>query len=125
MDFRLFPSRLRAGVRRRVPRTLAVALLGFQALLWGGGSIIEAQAAAESLTRYSHVEDQSTTACPPIHSHLDCLICRTLNTGATGSGSVTMIAIGSPSAEKSRLDEVIPRDHGLHGTLGSRGPPTA
>lgn len=125
MGFRLFPSRLRAGVQRRVPRTLAVALFGFQAFLWGGGSIVEAQAAAESLTRYSHVEDQSTTACPPIHSHLDCLICRTLNGGSTSTAAMAIVASESPGAAKFRVNDVMPRDRGLHGTLGSRGPPSA
>src|SRR6187401_2437270 len=66
MPFRLFPGHSSRGVvRRRVPRSLVAVLLGLQGLLWGGGSIIEARAAAESLSRHSHVEDQGTSTCPP------------------------------------------------------------
>jgi hypothetical protein len=48
MLFRLFPSQ-RKRASGRLPRALVVALLGLQFLIWGGGSIIEARAAAESL----------------------------------------------------------------------------
>ena len=114
------PSPLKA--RRRVPRALAILLLGFQALLWGGGSIVEAHAAAESLTRYSHVEDEGTR-CPPIHSHLDCLICRTFASGAIAARSRDVLppVIGVswvPSADVAGT-----RDDGCFGPLGSRAPP--
>ena len=112
-----------SGPRRRFPRALVVVLLGLQALLWGGGSIAEAKAAAESLSRYSHVEDQGTTTCPPFHSHLDCLICRTLNGGAAGGSAPAMAvlayrAVGIPVSETE-----VPGECGRPGTLGSRGPP--
>ena len=90
MSFRHFLSGPAGRARSRFPRSLVVVLLALQALVWGGGSIIEARAAAESFGRYSHVEDESTTACPPIHSHLDCLICRTLNGGAAGGSALAM-----------------------------------
>ena len=112
-----------SGPRRRFPRALVVVLLGLQALLWGGGSIAEAKAAAESLTRYSHVEDQGTTMCPPFHSHLDCLICRTLNGGATGGSAPTMAALAYRHAGIPVSDAEVSRECGLPGTLGSRGPP--
>lgn len=124
MSFRHFPSGLSGRARSRVPRSLVVVVLVLQALLWGGGSIIEARAAAESLSRYSHVEDQGAL-CPPLHSHLDCLICRTLNGGAAGASAsaVSVLAfarIGIPVA-----DHEFTGDRGRPGTLGSRAPPAA
>lgn len=107
----------------RVTRVLATILLGFQALLWGGGSIVEAKAAAESLTRYTHVEDQGTTACPPIHSHLDCLICRTLSGGGSGGSAPSFIPMAVGVAETPASQVVTPVDRAFCGTLGSRGPP--
>lgn len=123
MSIRHFPSSEQARSRTRIPRTLVVVLLALQALVWGGGSIIEAKAAAESLTRYSHVEDQGTTACPPIHSHLDCLICRTLNGGTSGGSAPALLASAYLRAASPVSDAVVPARCGLPGTLGSRGPP--
>ena len=118
MSFRLVLGQPAPGVqRRRIPRALVV-LLGFQAFLWGGGSIIEAKAAAESLSRHSHVEDQSTTACPPIHSHLDCLICRTMSgTGGTGSAPA-LIPTASQVAERPASDVVVLRETRIVGPTG-------
>lgn len=107
-----------------MPRVLAVVLLAFQAFFWGGGTIVEAQAAAESLTRQEHVEDQGRNACPPIHSHFNCLICRTLSGASTGATPVTLMVVdGTPGVESWRRDGLTLFDRGLHGTLGSRGPP--
>lgn len=104
-------------------RVLATILLGFQALLWGGGSIIEARSAAESLTRSSHVEDQGRTACPPIHSHLDCLICRTM-TGAGGPAAATaLVPVETHVTERPAPDVVGHANRGSTGPLGSRAPP--
>lgn len=118
MSFRHFPS-----VGRRFPRALAIALLGFQALLWGGGSIIEARAAAESLARISHVEDLGTSTCPPFHSHLECLICRTLSGGAGGASAPALVptALGAIDHPVTVVRQVT--DGGLCGTVGSRAPP--
>jgi hypothetical protein len=100
-------------------------LLGLQALLWGGGSTVEARAAAESLTRVAHVEDESTTACPPLHSHLDCLICRTLSGGATsGTAHALVPASGGPGARPVSSDSCA-TDTGRYVPLGSRAPPSA
>lgn len=119
MSFRHFPSL--AG--RRFPRALAIALLGFQALLWGGGSIIEARAAAESLARVSHIEDQGTSTCPPFHSHLECQICRTLSGGAGGvSAPAIMPAPGAIEQPVTVVRQVT--DRGRGGTVGSRAPPS-
>ena len=118
MPIRRFPSWL--STRARV---LATVLLGFQALLWGGGSIVEARAAAESLTRYVHVEDQGTTTCPPIHSHLDCLICRTMSSGGTGGSAPSFVPMAAAVAETPVSQVAAPVDRGFRGTLGSRGPP--
>ena len=119
MPLRRFPS----WSCTRVTRVLATTLLGFQALLWGGGSIVEARAAAESLARYTHVEDQGTTACPPIHSHLDCLICRTMSGGGTGGSAPSFVPTTADAAEAPVSQVVAPVDRRLCGTLGSRGPP--
>ena len=105
-------------------RVLATILLGFQALLWGGGAIIAARAAAESLTRHSHIEDQGTTACPPIHSHLDCLVCRTMNGAGCAGSAPTLIPVASHDAEYTAPDAVTPASRGLSGPLGSRAPPS-
>ena len=123
MFFRLFPSQ-RVRASGRLPRALVVALLGLQFLIWGGGSIVEARAAAESLSRYSHVEDQATK-CPPIHSHLDCVICRTLNGGARGGSTPTLVAFASSNAKRpvSLIDA--PAARSLFSPLGSRAPPLA
>jgi hypothetical protein len=123
MSFRHFPSSAQARSRTRIPRALVVVLLALQGLVWGGGSIIEAKAAAESLTRYSHVEDQGTTACPPIHSHLDCLICRTLTGGTQGGSSPAIVASAYLRSASPGSDAVVPAACGLPGMLGSRGPP--
>ena len=123
MSFRHFPSGLPGRARSRFPRSLVVVLLALQALVWGGGSIIEARAAAESFSRYSHVEDQSTTACPPIHSHLDCLICRTLNGGAAGGSAPAIAALASANVGMPGSGTQVAGERGRPGTLGSRAPP--
>jgi hypothetical protein len=102
----------------------ATILLGFQALLWGGGSIIEARSAAESLSRSSHVEHQGRTACPPIHSHLDCLICRTMS-GTGGPASATaLVPVTTHVFERPASNVVGRTTSGSSGPLGSRAPPS-
>jgi hypothetical protein len=122
MSYRHFPSGPTGRARSRVPRSLVVVLLVLQALVWGGGSILEARAAAESFSRYSHVEDQSAK-CPPIHSHLDCLICRTLNGGAVGGSSPAIEALAYLHDGTRVSDSEVPVECGRPGTIGSRGPP--
>lgn len=117
---RLFPTPL-----ARMPRLCAAVLLGLQVLLWGGGAIIEGKAAAESLGQRAHVEEQGSTNCPPIHSHLDCQICRTLTGGATCASAPAMLVIGeSASDQPSSRAETRP-DRWHTGNLGSRAPPDA
>jgi hypothetical protein len=125
MHFRLFPRMTTTRGRRGLPRTLVVVLLALQALLWGGGSILEARAAAESLTRYSHVEDQDAQACPPIHSHLDCLICRTFASGAITAKSRDLLT--ELRRDGSIVSSPVVRITGNRGTgpLGSRAPPAS
>ena len=123
MSFRHFPSGPAGRARSRVPRALAAVLLGLQTLLWGGGSIVEARAAAESLSRYSHVEDQNTTACPPIHSHLDCLICRTFAAGAITARARELLPPATRVFSMPAVATVGSRGDGCAGPLGSRAPP--
>ena len=125
MSFRQFPSRGPASARSRVPRALAILLLGFQALLWGGGSIVEGRAAAESLAIYTHFEDEGNTTCPPIHSHLDCLICRTFASGALASRPRDLLPLASGIAGPVDGAFTGRRSAGSHGPLGSRAPPRA
>ena len=113
-----------ASHAKRFSRVLATVLLGLQALLWGGGPITEARVAAESLSRYSHVEDLGNTACPPLHSHLDCLICRTFSSGATSGSAPSFIAINAGVVERPSLLDAAPAEQGRCGSLGSRAPPS-
>lgn len=116
-----FQSRGRHGV----PRLLAAVLLGLQALLWGAGSTVEARAAAESLTRVAHVEDESSTTCPPIHSHLDCLICRTLSGGATGGTAPELLPASRGAGDRPAAVDSCTTDAGRFFPVGSRAPPAA
>lgn len=122
MPIRLFPRRHSIATGRRLPRLLATMLLGFQALLWGGGSILEARTAAESLTRYSHVEDQGSKACPPLHSHMDCLICRTFGGGAASGTAPSLVAIAYRESQPRVQGSVLPVERRWPGVL-TRGPP--
>jgi hypothetical protein len=106
------------------PRVLASILFALQALLWGGGSILEARTAAESLTRYSHVEDTGNPGCPPLHSHLDCLICRAFSGGALGAQTPSLDVVACDIT----INEVVVDQLGsvsLLGPLGPRAPPRA
>ena len=109
----------------RWSRVFATVLFALQALVWGGGSIIEARAAAESLTRYAHVEDTSTSTCPPIHSHLDCLICRTLSGGALGGSAPSVRLVTAGSSLRPQGTIVAGAASARRGPLGSRAPPSA
>lgn len=125
MSFRHFPSTRTTRVRRGRPRTLVVVLLALQALLWGGGSILEARAAAESLTRYTHVEDSDTRACPPIHSHLDCVICRTFASGALPAKPRDLLTGISHHDGLAPAALVRIAGEARSGQLGSRAPPAS
>ena len=102
-----------------------MVLLGLQALLWGGGSIVEAKAAAESLSRLTHVEEQGSRACPPLHSHVDCLICRTWHGGASSGQASTAVAAFSVGDDDPSAELVPVANRVFTGTLGSRAPPCA
>lgn len=111
--------------RRGWPRTLVVVLLALQALLWGGGSMLEARSAAESLTRYTHVEDQDAQACPPIHSHLDCVICRTFASGALTARPRDLFPATSHDDVVAASTVVRLAGEDGRGSLGSRAPPAS
>jgi hypothetical protein len=119
------PQQDRSSRSARVSRVLASVLFGLQVLLWGGGSILEARAAAESLTRRAHVEDTGTTKCPPIHSDVDCLVCRTLSGGAVGASppSINLLHTVADRCPDSSAAIGAGRKH--HGSVGSRAPPSA
>lgn len=96
-----------------------------QGLLWGGGSILEARSAAESLTRLAHIEDSGASTCPPIHSHLDCVVCRTISHGATGGTAPTLFVVrgGGVARPIGALER--PPTYLVHGANGPRAPPCA
>ena len=124
MRFRHFPSLTLSGARGRVPRGMAAVLLGLQFLLWGGGSTLEAKAAAESLARYAHVEEEGAK-CPPVHSHLDCLICRTFASGALAVKPRDLLptAIHHDGLAVAAIVRITGEDS--RGPLGSRAPPAS
>jgi hypothetical protein len=124
MDFRQLLT-VPTSPAKRFSRVLATVLLGLQALLWGGGPIVEAGSAAESLARYSHVEDPGSKTCLPLHSHLDCLVCRTFSGGAIGGNAPSFIAIDTGVAERPSPFHAAPARQGRFGSLGSRAPPSA
>ena len=124
MLLRHFPSPTSLRARGRVPRWLAAVAFGLQFLLWGGGSILEAQTAAESLSRYSHVEEEGAK-CPPLHSHLDCVICRTLNGGGGGGSTPSLVVFASCDADRPVTTVETALEQGRFSPLGSRAPPLA
>lgn len=110
---------------RRIPRTWAAVLLALQALLWVAGPLIDGAVEASSARTQAHVEELGGTKCPPVHSALDCLICRTLSQGAVMPSAD---AVGSPSrANGPALGETSAcLVEGVRsGGLGSRAPPSA
>lgn len=123
MPIRHFPSTTSTRPRRGLSRAVVVVLLALQALLWGGGSIIEARTAADSLERYTHFEDQDSSTCPPIHSHLDCLICRSFAGGALTSRSRDFLPIARHVDGAACVSVVRFTDSDGTGPLGSRAPP--
>jgi hypothetical protein len=125
MALRHFPTTTVTRPRRGLARTVVVVLLALQALLWGGGSILEARSAAESLFRYTHIEDQNDPACPPIHSHLDCVICRTFASGALTAKPRELVPVPGRDTSIDTSPVVhITGDCGS-GPLGSRAPPAS
>lgn len=125
MRHRPTTSSVRHWRAKRVPVWVAAVVFGLQALLWGGGSILEARAAAESLTRRSHVEDVNSTKCPPIHSEVDCLICRTLSGGALHGSAPSLGPVHASRACRPEGLFVAGSDRTVRGPLGSRAPPSA
>jgi hypothetical protein len=124
MGFRQLPT-VSTSPLKRFSRVLATVLLGLQAVLWGGGPIAEAASAAESLARYSHVEDQASKACPPLHRHVDCVVCRAFNAGASGGNAPSLNAIDTDVTERPSLVDAAPAQRARSGSVGSRAPPSA
>lgn len=106
-------------------RRWAIVVLFLQALLWMAGPTIEARAEAASAGATAHVEDIGSKRCPPIHSHLDCQICRTLRAGAPSATAVAFpcATLRAPQGV-ARSDDAGGRA-GFSGAIGSRAPPTA
>lgn len=100
-------------------------LLALQALLWGGGQILEAKPAAAALMVVAHVEEPGSATCPPLHQHVDCLVCRTFHSGAA-SGAPPRLPladqdIGTPASASVASGRASPPVGGV----GSRAPPCA
>lgn len=111
------------GVGRRVSRVIASLVFGLQALLFGGGTIADAHAAAESLTRQSHIEDGQTSKCAPFHSEVDCLVCRTLSGGAARGAGAPLVQLLAFAPKVGDETNVVVADRFQGGPLGSRAPP--
>jgi hypothetical protein len=120
----IMPAQVHQAPRQRKPRWLGILLLSLQALLWGGGSILEARPAAESLMRVTHVEQEGSTDCPPIHSHVDCVVCRTFSSGATPGAAVATLMDEERCADRPPVFAAELPDRALPGAPGPRAPPT-
>ena len=100
-------------------------MLLLQALLWMAGPTIEARAEARAVGATAHVENVGENRCPPIHSHLECQICRTLRTSAPPAPGVAL-----PHGRQrttpgvSGIADAYVRPAGA-GAIGSRAPPVA
>ena len=119
------PPTSRACRRDATWRRSAVVVLLLQALLWMAGPTIEARAEARAIGATAHVEDVGSNRCPPIHSHLECQICRTLRTGAPTAPAVELpigglrAAIGLAGVTDAYVRPA------TRGAIGSRAPPAA
>lgn len=109
----------------RWSRAIAVVLLALQAMVWIGGPIIDGSHEASSARTQTHVEELGGTKCPKVHSHLACLICRTLGEGVVTSAPENLL----PSAESAGVapceTETLLDSRVRFGALGSRAPPRA
>ncbi|MBV6522820.1 MAG: hypothetical protein MNPFHGCM_02970 [Gemmatimonadaceae bacterium] len=103
----------------------AVFLLALQALLWIGGPIVDGRNEAASAGTQTHVEELGGTKCPRAHSHLDCLICRTLAEGVILSASVALLPVGLADDVALYRTAVLPTRADIAGVLGPRAPPVA
>jgi hypothetical protein len=106
-----------------VSRVVVSVVFGLQALLLGSGTILDARAAAESLSRQSHIEDGRTSQCPPFHSDVDCLVCRTMSGGATGGSAAAVPALAVDDHAACDPTVIVVADRIQGGPLGSRAPP--
>ena len=106
-------------------RAAAVVLLALQAMLWIGGPIVDGKLEASSGRTTAHVEELGGTKCPRVHSHIDCLICRTLVEGVVISAPGTILP--STKTEGVAFLETAARLAFVAsvGSLGSRAPPRA
>jgi hypothetical protein len=117
------PPPVRAHRRDALRRRRSVVLLLLQVLLWMAGPTIEARAEARAAGATAHVEALGGSKCPPIHSHLDCQICRTLRTGFTPALAPALpISRGSAIARDGTSADVVTETTWC-GPLGSRAPP--
>lgn len=112
-------------LRGRLSRVFAVLLLALQAMLWIGAPIVDGSNEASSARTQAHVEELGGTTCPRVHSHLDCLICRTLGAGVVTSTSGALLT-GTESSGVAFCETSTLRTHAVRaGALGSRAPPRA
>jgi hypothetical protein len=109
----------------RPGQAFGVVLLVLQAILWGGGQILEARPAAEALTAVAHVEGSENPSCPPMHRHVDCVVCRAFGSGATG-GEAPLVPVSDGEASCTGDADGIARTlTGAGSGIGARAPPAA
>ena len=102
---------------------MARVLLLLQALIWCGGPAIEAMSASDALRVASHIEAEGGAACPPIHSHSDCQICRTFSSGALTANGTSLLPAVTHAGGVDCAPVASAHDDGRFGPLGSRAPP--
>jgi hypothetical protein len=107
----------------RLGRACGIVLLGLQAVLWGGGQILEARPAAEALSAVAHVESTGNATCPPLHRHVDCLVCRAFGSGATGGAPPAVPVADDASPGTAGTGGFWSASAGFGGGVGARAPP--
>ncbi|MFN8571046.1 MAG: hypothetical protein U0132_03245 [Gemmatimonadaceae bacterium] len=122
---RIVVRRTSAAFGGRIPRARALVLLALQAMLWIAGPIVDGIQDASSARTQVHVELLGGTKCTPVHSALDCLICRTLGQGAEVPPAQQLITNRKTDGVACRHTTTQRLVGARSGALGSRAPPSA
>ncbi len=114
----------RRTARRRVLRLLGLGLAALQLILPGAVSIADARFDAQSLALSApgHVESQSSTDCPRVHT-LECALCQFLSSarGEVPGGAALVAASKGTTHDTERGSDR--SSSGLASLPPSRGPP--
>lgn len=110
---------------RRPSLRLTTAVLLLLHLLGGAGAALaEAQAELRSPVAAHHLTGEEGDDCPPVHSHVDCQICRVLRLGAAPASAVQPLSpAGALSPRTDPSPETILVSAFAPAALGARAPP--